>query len=56
MEIEISQEERYQRMGENLRERVFHLEGYLEENPLETPTAQALFAGQMQLQIVFLRT
>jgi hypothetical protein len=35
-------------MGENLRERVFHLEGYLEANALERPTAQELFAGQMQ--------
>ena len=48
MDIGIGAEERCQRMGENLRERVFHLEGYLEENPLETPTAQALFAGQTQ--------
>ena len=35
-------------MGENLRERVIDLEGYLGANPLERPTAQALFAGQMQ--------
>ena len=56
MDIAIGAEERYQRMAENLRKRAAHLEGYLEANPLETPTAQALFAGQMQLQIVFLRT
>jgi hypothetical protein len=42
-------------MGENLRERVIHLEGYLEANPLERPTAQALFAGQMQRWTVFFR-
>ena len=56
MDIAIGAEKRYQRMAENLRKRAAHLEGYLEANPLETPTAQALFAGQMQLQIVFLRT
>jgi hypothetical protein len=33
-------------MGENLRERVIDLEGYLGANPMERPTAQALFAGQ----------
>jgi len=48
MEIEISQEGCYQRMAEVLRKRVIHLEGYLEANPLETPTGQAMFAGQTQ--------
>ena len=48
MEIEISQEGCYQRMAEVLRKRAAHLDGYLGANPLETPTAQALFAGQTQ--------
>jgi uncharacterized protein len=38
---------------ENLKQRVEHLGGYLEKNPLETPTGQRLFAEQLKRQIAF---
>jgi hypothetical protein len=40
---------------ENLRVRVPHLEGYLAQSPLVTPTGQALFAKQLQRQIAFFK-
>jgi uncharacterized protein len=40
-------------LAENLRARVAHLEGYLANSPLETPTGQALFAIQLRRQITF---
>ena len=43
----------YRALVENLKARVAHLEGYLENNPLETPTGQALFTRQLQRQITF---
>lgn len=43
-------------LADNLRKRVVHLEGYLANNPLETPTGQALFARQLQRQIAFFRS
>ncbi len=42
-------------LAENLRGRVAHLEGYLAESPLETPTGQALFAKQLQRQVAFFK-
>jgi uncharacterized protein len=40
-------------LADNLRQRVTHLEGYLEKNPLETKTGQALFAQQLQRKIAY---
>ena len=45
----------YGALVENLRQRVPHLEGYLENSPLETPSGQALFAEQLQRQIIFFK-
>ena len=42
-------------LTENLKARVTHLEGYLADSPLETPTGQALFATQLKRQIVFFK-
>jgi HD superfamily phosphohydrolase YqeK len=42
-------------LAENLRQRVAHLVGYLEKNPLETSPGQALFARQLERQIAFFR-
>jgi uncharacterized protein len=42
-------------LAENLRKRVKHLEGYLADSPLETPTGQALFSRQLQRQIAFFK-
>jgi uncharacterized protein len=43
----------YAGLAENLRARVAHLEGYLDNSPLETPSGQALFARQLQRQVAF---
>ena len=40
-------------LAENLRKRVAHLEGYLAQSPLATPTGQAMFAKQLQRQVAF---
>jgi uncharacterized protein len=40
---------------ENLEQRVEHLQGYIENNPLETPTGQQLFADQLRRQVVFFK-
>ena len=40
-------------LAENLRERVEHLKGYLENDPLETNAGQALFSRQIKRQIRF---
>jgi len=42
-------------LAENLRKRVSHLEGYLAQSPLATPTGQALFARQLGRQIAFFK-
>lgn len=40
-------------LAEKLRQRIIRLEVYLGDNPLETATGRALFANQLQRQIVF---
>ena len=42
-------------LAENLRQRIAHLEGYLANNPLETPTGKELFARQLQRQVAFFK-
>lgn len=42
-------------LAENLSKRVTHLEGYLAQNPLATPTGQELFAQQLERQIAFFK-
>jgi uncharacterized protein len=42
-------------LAENLRQRVPHLEGYLQDNPLETKAGKALFAQQLKRQIAFFK-
>jgi hypothetical protein len=42
-------------LADKLRQRVAHLEGYLQSNPLATETGRALFAQQLDRQIAFFK-
>jgi HD superfamily phosphodiesterase len=45
----------YEKLADKLRERIQHLENYLQKDPLLTPTGQKLFAKQLKFQIAFFR-